>query len=1329
MVFKRPTLPGTMRLRPLLSFFLVTLVAAPATLAGQTAAPYLDPDRPLTELTVDLWTEDDGLPQNMASAIAQTPDGFMWLGMERGLVRFDGATFRVYDPENTPELSTPWITALWPDPDGTLWIGTAGGGLLRFRSGTFAKHTTGHGLPGNDIRALFRDTEGRLWVGTRDAGAARREDDGTFTVFTTDDGLASDFVLDIGQDRAGAIWLGTAEGLTRIEGNETRTYSRNESMPGGRVNAVLGARDGSLWAGTSDGGLVRVRDGTLTTLSTADGLSSDYVTSLYENPVGTLWVGTNGGGLNRIRDGRITSLTTADNLPGDLILSVAGDRDGGVWLGMTGAGLGRMREGLFRVVGRPEGLSTDIALALAEDAGGNLWIGTAGGGLNRLTEGGIETYTTEQGLGHDVILAVEPTATPNDVWVGMAAGGLSRVTDEGVTTFEEDDGLLTTQIADIEASPEGGVWLATGGNGLQRWNDGPAGVLTSDDGLPSDVVTTLHFADDGALWIGTQNGLGRLEDGEVAALSIGAPGTPANHVTELSTGRDGSLWVTTNGGLGRVRGSDVSFFGPEDGPFGGQVHAAVEDTLGFVWVSTNEGIARMRVSDLEDEGARPVPFRMFERADGLRSNEANGGVNPAGIRRRDGSIWFPTMRGAASIQPMDSFPERPTPEPILESVVVNEVPHPIGDGTALETQHRTLEFHFTAPTYVAPEEINFRYRLDGFDDEWVESGDRRAAYYTNLPPGTYRFQVAVRRGAGEWTDASAAQTVTLEPFFHETGLFRGVAALLLLVGGGTLYRWRVRRLEDRQRELLTLTAEQQRAERALRESQNRLTLALRSGRMGTWEWDLHTGALTLDQASADALGAHPATGEEMLEALRPKLSPEDHAKLAELESQVAAGAESIHLDFALATDSGARYVELRGQTFFDDQGRPDHVMGVVADVSDLMTTQAELRRREEELREAQKMEAVGRLAGGVAHDFNNLLTAILGRAHFLADHVSDTEAREDLEEIQRSAERAANLTQQLLMFSRRQVVQPQVLDLNTLIQEVERMLRRLVREDVTFETRLDPELVPVRIDPGSMEQILVNLVVNAQDAMPEGGVLRIETSNDADTHAVVTVSDTGEGMTAETLEHVFDPFYTTKPVGKGTGLGLSTVYGIVQQARGEVRVDSRPGDGTTFRIYLPRVPDEDAPAVEATDTLPAESHATADGNGTDAGSRPSHTILLVEDDDAVRPLMARVLERAGYAVIEASSGSEALEITAGPNRSIDLIVSDVVMPGMSGRELSDAVREHCPDAAVLLVSGHHEDEVLRKGINEQEVAFLRKPFDTRDLVQAVRTVLDPEGAR
>jgi two-component system, cell cycle sensor histidine kinase and response regulator CckA len=380
-------------------------------------------------------------------------------------------------------------------------------------------------------------------------------------------------------------------------------------------------------------------------------------------------------------------------------------------------------------------------------------------------------------------------------------------------------------------------------------------------------------------------------------------------------------------------------------------------------------------------------------------------------------------------------------------------------------------------------------------------------------------------------------------------------------------------------------------------------------------------------------------------------------------------------------------------------------------------------RLEAQLRQSQKMEAIGTLAGGVAHDFNNMLTSIIGFSHLLLQELEgDSPLREFVDEIRKAADRAASLTRQLLTFSRRQLLNPAVVDLNSVVQNLSGMFRRLIGEDIAFEIVLEPELGRVRIDPGQIEQAIVNLVINARDAMPRGGRLTIATSNaeiSADAgqppeapngpSVVLAVSDTGTGMDAETRARIFEPFFTTKPIGKGTGLGLSTVYGLVQQSGGHISVSSEPGRGTTFRISLPRTEEQAEAAAPST-----EKHA---GHG-------SEVVLLVDDEEAVRSLTRRILKSKGYNVLEAGSGDDALERARKYPGRIDLLLTDVVMPGQSGPEIAQALSRERPDLKVLYVSGYADDDTVARGLLKTGVSFLQKPFGFEILARRVRDVLD-----
>lgn len=421
-------------------------------------------------------------------------------------------------------------------------------------------------------------------------------------------------------------------------------------------------------------------------------------------------------------------------------------------------------------------------------------------------------------------------------------------------------------------------------------------------------------------------------------------------------------------------------------------------------------------------------------------------------------------------------------------------------------------------------------------------------------------------------------------------------------------------------------------------------------------------------------------------------------------------------DVEIRRDGTTLSLSVHAAPLFDDGG---DIVGAVT----VFTDATEHKFLEAQLRQALKMEAVGQLAGGVAHDFNNLLTVILSYGSMLAERLdpSDPIGR-DVREMTAAAERAAGLTRQLLAFSRKQVLQPQVIDVNSVVTNVETLLRRLIGADITLQVDLKSDIPPVNADPGQLEQVLMNLAVNARDAMPDGGMLRISTAEDGSLgrgapddaaydrpkYVVLSVSDTGSGMTSEVRRRVFDPFFTTKAPGEGTGLGLSTVYGIVKQSGGDIRVRSEPGQGTAFDIYLPCA---DAPPRVA----PA---------GSVRAARGSETILVVEDDPSLRSLAVRVLKRYGYDVIPAASGPEALALSADSRAVVDAVLTDVIMPGMNGREVVERLLAARPGLPYLFMSGYTDDEVLRRGVLQGDSPFLQKPFTADQLARKIREVID-----
>ena len=512
-----------------------------------------------------------------------------------------------------------------------------------------------------------------------------------------------------------------------------------------------------------------------------------------------------------------------------------------------------------------------------------------------------------------------------------------------------------------------------------------------------------------------------------------------------------------------------------------------------------------------------------------------------------------------------------------------------------------------------------------------------------------------------------------------------------------------------------------RSEEALRESHALLSAITEGTVDGVFVKTLDGRYLMVNRAGAAMFGR---SVEEMVgRADADVLEVSSAAEVAELDREVCQSGETRTYETAATTTAGdTRTILSTRIPWRDTEGRVIGIIGVSRDLT-------ERKQLEERLRQAQKMDAVGRLAGGVAHDFNNLLTGIKCNVALLLDAMDgDDPRRDDVAEVEHAADRAAALTQQLLAFSRKQVLQPKVLDLNALVADTGRLLKRLVHENVQQLTVLDPAAGRVLADPGQMEQVLVNLAVNARDAMPEGGVLRVRTrqvyldETFGARHAtsafvpgqyvMLAVSDTGIGMDRATLDRIFEPFFTTKEQGKGTGLGLATVYGIVRQSGGHVRVFSEPGVGTTFEVYLPCV-----------DAAPA--HGAAEAPATPAAG--TATVLLVEDEPSIRGVAARVLERRGYTVIAAAHGEDAITAARAHPGNIDLLLTDVVMPGMSGSALARTLAHERPGLRVLYMSGYTDDDIVHHGVLDSGTMFLEKPFTPRILAQHVRDALDSAG--
>ncbi|MEP7343330.1 MAG: two-component regulator propeller domain-containing protein [Acidobacteriota bacterium] len=765
----------------------------------------MDPHKAITQYVHNVWTVDDGLPQSSVLAIAQTRDGYLWFGTFEGLVRFDGTRFVVFDQNNSPGILDRYVLALFEDREGDLWVGTDRG-LSRLHNGKFTAYTTQDGLAPGRVNVLQQARDGSLWIGGNNG--LTRFHNGKFTVYTTAQGLSHSHVHVLHQDRAGRLWIGTNAGLDQWNDGHFLHYDTRHGLPPGVVQAIYEDRQNRLWIGTrvgdldalvSQGGLAEFRNGHFTVYTTREGLSFNGVKSLLGDRDGNLWIGTVGGGVNRLRDGKFTAFTTKDTLSNNEIRALYEDREGSLWIGTRDGGLNRLRDGKFTPYALTEGLANEVVETVYEDREGSLWIGTRAGGMARLQNGVMTTFTTRDGLPGNRVNAFWEDAA-GKLWIGTSTG-LGYWQQGRFRVFTRYDGLPEEHLTALTGDAAGNLWIGTLGGGVIRYRDRQFTAYTKKDGLTGPNVNIFHSDHAGNLWIGLATGLSLWRDGQLSDQTA-LLGSPVN-VQSLYADAEGYLWIgTRHDGLFRLKDGQVARYRVKDGLFDDLVGTIQEDNQGNFWISCNKGIFRISRQELQDQAAgkiKTVHSIAYGVSDGMKNRECN--FNQGLWKANDGRLWFATVKGAVVIDPARIL-FNPIPPPVIIEQV--NVDGKASESSALPGEVRlspgwhNLEFQYAGLSLFAPEKVKYRYRLEGYDADWIEAEMRHTAYYTSLPPGSYTFHVIAANNDGVWNSTGQSLRVVVLPPFYRTWWFLTLAILGL---GGLLfsgYELRIRRLKKAQ---------------------------------------------------------------------------------------------------------------------------------------------------------------------------------------------------------------------------------------------------------------------------------------------------------------------------------------------------------------------------------------------------------------------------------------------------------------------------------------------------------------------------------------------------
>jgi signal transduction histidine kinase/ligand-binding sensor domain-containing protein len=1093
-----------------------------------SAATALDPGAKFRDYAVDNWSVDDGLPQVSVLSITQDPTGYIWVGTQNGLARFDGLHFEIFDRRNSDGADPTNASASLRDRRGRLWFATPAG-LTVYENQRFRTVVTDP--PTRPVHALVENADGEVWIAT--PLGVMRPLRGKMTPLDGAGAPAFSLARN-GED----IWVGGLGTVTRhsSEGNRSYRLPDPDNVLGNVPVTRLAVIDGHVWIGTASGLFLLPRGAEAPVAQPLDllikGQPSETlrVENLYVDRDANLWISTPSTLYRRRPDAEVEVIHSSDFVGNAYVVSAFEDREGNLWLGSRTEGLFRLWNGWARQMGRREGLTDPLIWSLARDGQGRIVLGS-NSNVVRLGDSGIEEIVSTRQIPN--LSAYELSYDSRDrLWIGMRAG--MALVDQGQVVTPEAFGRLSRhQVNVILPQPDGGAWIGSQ-DGLFRYDGKELRRIAYAAGTPEAPVRAIHIAANGMLTIGTETGIRRL-DGDALRIPAWASALEGAYITSITAIKPGLLGMTTRD-AGIALMSDDKLLLLDDKKGLPTNHSWIMQVLDdYLYVSTIDGVWRTPIAALPDPAdATPAAIpteKVLGRRTGMQHIHCCNGGARARVLVDGSSLWFPAIHGAVRIETRSIRPPAVAPTVVVERLQHGDRWYLPDQPIAIDSPRRDVELQFTALSFREPRNVHFRYRLEGYDRDWYDAGTRRSAFYTNLPPGQYRFRVEARTGDAnaEFGTGGTADRAQLEfqlvPRWFERRAVHGlgIALLLALAAAAPLvirsrYRQRGRYLESqvlaRTRELMEANLRQSRANQALHDANTQL---------------------------------------------------------------------ATQIDERLAAE---RTLQHRNQ--------------------ELQSLNHRLENTQNQLIQSEKMASVGQLAAGVAHEINNPIGYVHSNLNSLERYVRDIleliDAYGELEKA--GAGNHAEVSAQIA--AQRQRIELEFLrdDIGNLLSEslhgisrVEKIVRDLkefshvgetewqqadiheglestlnvVAHEIKYKARLVKEYAPVpKIEclPFQLNQVFMNLLVNAAQAIEEQGEIRIRTEAD-DNEVRVMISDTGKGISEAHRHRIFEPFFTTKPVGKGTGLGLSVSYGIVQKHGGSIEVFSEVGKGSTFVVHLP----------------------------------------------------------------------------------------------------------------------------------------------------------------
>jgi PAS domain S-box-containing protein len=1271
------------------------------TLCGSFAFA-LDPQRVITQYGHDVWLRQNGLPASSVNYVLPARAGYLLLATTAGLVRFDGAGFHNLKISAGPVQGQESVAVVLETRDGALWVGTETNGLRRIKDGQIVHFGKPDGLD-DQIRVLFETRQGQLWIGT--ANGLYQHSDGRFNRYQ----VAHDYICGIAEDAAGVLYVGHHGGVNLIKNGQVVELPVSLGPLATRVSAVAADRQGNLWFGTALG-LYRWREGQLTVFWQAAGINDKAISTICEDRHGNLWVGTSSSGLHRFAKGQWTHFDTLTGLSNNYVQGLAEDREGSLWIA-THEGLNRLKDVRITPFTAQEGLAHDAVNSVVEAGDGSLYIFNDGAPqFTRIQHGAI---TNHPGVGGPSFVARD-----GSVWVA-GRRGLRQIRNGQVTEYLPE---LREEWLSCVGEDDESIIFFIDKVGLRRFVNGKAQPYLLKDGSPYNLTeyhVTLFRDAQGTLWAGTTGGLVRLRDGAYT-LFTKADGLSDNWVTSLAEAPDGALWISTmRGGLTRLKEGQFTRYTTAQGLPDNQALSVLRDGQGNLWISSPRGLARVSALELAELDAGKLDRlhpAVFGTGDGMKTDECIFGVSHSGWRGRDGKLWFLTRKGVVVVDP-NYFPKNELAPPVLiEELVADGHSYLPGQSISLSPGSDRLEIRYNGLSLLVPEQVKFRYRLEGYDQTWIEAGSRRVAYYTNIPPGEYRFHVMACNNDGVWNETGASIAFHLAPHIYQTYWFYGLCLGCTIAGIWASYRLRVRQLKASERRLEIQVAERT---KALQEQRSFLRQVIDLNPNFIFAKD-RRGRFTLaNRALAQAYGSTVdqllgKTAEDSY-APRAEVSKFWHDDLEVLESKI----EKFIPEELFFDSTGERqWMQVTKIPLLAEDGTAQQLLAVATDITLQKKAALELQHAKEAAEAATQSKS--EFLANMSHEIRTPMNAVIGMTGLLLDTELNDEQREFVEIVRTSGDTLLTIINDILDFSKIESgkldLEYQEFSLASCIEESLDLLAAKADEKQLELAYLLAEHTPQTLlgDITRLRQILVNLLSNAVKFTQKGEVVVSAEARQLGKNRYeleFAVRDTGIGIPQDRMDRLFKSFSqvdssTTRQYG-GTGLGLAISKRLSEMMGGTMWVESKVGEGSTFYF-----------TITATATLTAPRSHLQSSQPNLAGKH----VLIVDDNATNRRILVSQTSSWGMVPEPVASGAEALARLS-QGQGFELAILDMHMPEMDGAMLAVEIRRlqniRQPLLVMLTSLATSSREIREKYAKLDFAAFLTKPIKPSQLYDAL----------